>query len=291
MRYHRAPADAEAGGSNRPGAVPRAAGGASLDLSIAIVCRNNQGTIGRTLESVRGLDAQIVAVDSGSTDGTIELLEQHGAQVERSAWLGFVRTKQLALELCARSWVLALDSDESLDDRLAASVAEVVRNAGANVDSGRLNRVVYYRGSPLRHVWQPEWRRRLVRRGTHRWAGLDPHDRLEPTAPAARGAGWEVALQGELVHDSIGTFADFLGKQARHARTMARSMRAQGKRGSYLRLVGSPVGAAFKQLVLKRAFLDGRAGVLASACVAAGTLMKHAMLIEMERWGDESGGA
>jgi glycosyltransferase involved in cell wall biosynthesis len=69
-----------------------------LQLSVAIVCRNNEATIGRTLESVRGLGAEIVAVDSGSVDGTIGLLEAAGARIIRSDWKGFFATKQLALD-------------------------------------------------------------------------------------------------------------------------------------------------------------------------------------------------
>src|SRR5258705_12320300 len=98
-----------------------------LPLSIAIVCRNNEGTIGRTLESVAGLGAETVAVDSGSTDGTIGLLERHGARVRRSEWKGHVATKQMALDACAQPWVLALDSDESLTAELRASVDASLR--------------------------------------------------------------------------------------------------------------------------------------------------------------------
>ena len=85
------------------------------NLSVSIVCKDNASTIGRTLESVKGLvgaAGEIVAVDSGSTDGTIAMLEAAGARVVRSAWMGHVKTKQFALEQCAREWVLCLDSDE-----------------------------------------------------------------------------------------------------------------------------------------------------------------------------------
>src|SRR5690606_18481587 len=95
------------GATARGGVKPDAA---TLPLSVAIVCRNNERTIGRTLESVRGMAAEIVAVDSGSTDGTIDLLEQAGARVIRSEWLGHVKTKQMALEACSQEWVLCLDS-------------------------------------------------------------------------------------------------------------------------------------------------------------------------------------
>jgi hypothetical protein len=75
-------------------------------------------------------------------------------------------------------------------------------------------------------------------------------------------------------------------KQWYHSTTMARSLHEAGVRGSYVRLVCSPMGAMFKQLVLKRGVLDGYAGWLAAASTAVGAMVKHAALIEMGRRGE-----
>lgn len=252
-------------------------------LSVAIVCKDNQQTIARTLDSVRELvrefGGEIVAVDSGSTDGTIALLESHSARIIHSPWLGHVKTKQLALEACTSDWILSLDSDESCEPDILASIRDALASDGAGIAGFELNRKVYYRNTPLNHAWQPEWRLRLVRRGTCGWRGHDPHDVLAPIDAAARTQ----RLPGTLRHDSISTFADFLIKQAAHSRTMAASLHAAGVRGSYLRLLISPPGAFFKQLIVKRAFLDGWPGWLAAASTAASALMKHTMLIELDR--------
>lgn len=255
-------------------------------LSVAIVCKNNEGTIARTLESVAGLvkefGGEIVAIDSGSADGTIGLLERFGARVIRSEWKGHIATKQMALEACAGEWVLSLDSDESVEPALGESIRAFVAGAGPGVSGlgvagARVNRKVWYRGRPLDHAWQPEWRLRLVRRGAAAWGGLDPHDVLALKDAAARA----VDLKGDLRHDSFETFAEHLRKQWGHARTMAESLHKSGRRGRKRNLLISPAGAFLKQLIVKRGFLDGYAGWLAAASTAAGTLMKHAMLIEM----------
>lgn len=251
------------------------------NLSVAIVCKDSGATIGRTLESVRNLAAEIVAVDSGSTDRTIPLLEAAGARVVRSEWLGHVRTKQKALELCTGAWVLCLDSDESLEPDLAASVRGALARPGAGVDGYEVNRRTYYRARPLRHAWQPEWRLRLVRRGAAAWGGLDPHDQLR-LASGGRAA----RLAGVLRHDSFPTFAEHMRKQWLHATTMARSLHGAGVRGSYARLLLSPTGAMVKQLVLKRGVLDGYPGWLAAASTAVAALIKHATLIELDQSGD-----
>lgn len=254
-------------------------------LSVAIVCKDNAATIGRTLESVKGLADEIVAIDSGSTDATIDILGAHGARIIRSPWLGHVKTKQLALESCTGAWVLCIDSDESLNPALALALREFLdwsrqSDFPADINGAIINRKTYYRDQPLRHVWQPEPRLRLVRRGCARWGGLDPHDKLELTR--GRAEKLNAGPDGDLRHDSFPTFAEHLRKQWHHASTMARSLHADGQRSSLLRLVISPPGAFIKQLVLKRGFLDGVPGWLAAASTACAALIKHAVLLELQ---------
>ncbi len=251
-----------------------------LPLSVAIVCRNNAATIGRTLESVAGLASEIVAIDSGSTDETLAILAGHNARITQTPWRGHVATKQLALEACTQSWILSLDSDESLTAPLREAIERDLPRASANTAGYILNRKVWYQGRPLNYAWQPEERLRLVRRGAAKWTGLDPHDQLELFTGASGQVGM---IPGDLRHDSIGTFADFLAKQAAHSRTMAASLHAEGRPGRLWRLVTSPPGAFLKQLILKQAWRDGWPGWLAAASTGAAALMKHACLIELER--------
>lgn len=252
-----------------------------LPISIAIVCKDSAATIGRTLDSVRAWADEIVAVDSGSTDQTLAMLEAAGARIIRSPWLGHIKTKQMALEACTREWVLSLDSDESVEPELAAAIAAAVGGRAGGAAGFEMNRRTYYRDRPLRHAWQPEWRLRLVKRGRACWGGHDPHDVLRLND----GEGAPGRLSGHLRHDSFPTFTEHLRKQWGHATTMAGSLHAAGARGSYLNLVVSPPGAFVKQLVLKRGFMDGYAGWLAAASTACAALIKHATLIELDRGG------
>lgn len=267
---------------------------ATLPLSVALACRNNAATIGRLLESLAHLGAgakdgesgagacEIVALDNGSTDGTIDMLERAGATVIRGQWRGYAKTKQEVMEACTRPWVLNLDSDESLEPGLGAAIAGAVRRDDAEVAAYRVNRQTWYRGRPLRHAWQPEWITRLVQRGAGEWTGAEPHARLEvrTTGRIDDLGGGE---GGNLRHDSFATFAEHLARQAAYSRLGAEALFAEGRRGSYLRLLTSPPGAFLKQMVLKRAFLDGPPGWLAAATMAAGAMMKHAVLIELSQ--------
>ncbi len=250
-----------------------------LPLSIAIVCKNSSGTIGPVLESIRGLGSEIVAVDSGSTDGTLEMLRAAGARIVSTPWKGHIATKQMALELCEQPWILSLDSDEPVQPDLADSIRGAIQSDDAGIAGYRVNRKVWYLGEPLHHAWQPEWRLRLVRRGKAAWGGINPHDKLE----VLPGAGRFEDLRGTLRHDSFVNMADYLSKQVSHSRVSAESLIAQGRRGSYIRLLVSPAGAFFKQLVLRSAWRDGWRGWNAAGATAVATAMKHLVLIELSR--------
>jgi glycosyltransferase involved in cell wall biosynthesis len=258
-----------------------------MPLSVAVVCRSNQATIGPVIAAARLLLArtgqgELIAVDSGSVDATIPMLEGAGARIVRTPWLGHVRTKQLALDeaskgLEGRGWVLCLDSDEPPDEALMTGIARVVASDDPAVSGCRMNRRIWYRGRYLMHAWQPEWRLRLVRPGRAAWTGQDPHDRLEVT-----DGGRVLDLEGTLRHDSFVTFVEHLSKQVSHAKVAAAGMHRAGERTTAWRMATSPVGAFLKQVVLKGAWRDGYAGWLAAGSTAAGSLMKHMALLELQ---------
>ena len=257
-----------------------------LPLSIVIVCKDNAGTIGRTLESVRGLGSEVVAVDSGSTDGTLDLLSAHGARVIERPWMGYVKTKQFALEQCRQPWALSLDSDESLEPTLrrAIEALDLERNDGPT--GYRMNRRVFYRGRFFAHTWQPEWRLRLVRTGLYHWQGYDPHDELKPIGPGQRVE----ALPGDLRHESFTGFEDLLRKHVGHARLMAQSLHVAGHRVGPAKLVISPVAAFLRQAVVRRGYKDGTRGWAAAGAMAAYTLMKYVCLLDLQDRAHEPAG-
>jgi len=251
-------------------------------LSVAIICKNNADTIGRTLESVRGLGREIVAVDSGSTDGTLEILAEHGARIIEIDWMGYVETVQFAFEQCEQPWVLPLDSDESLEPELRASIEALELDAeltGAGKPSGyRVNRKVFYRGRFFEHTWQPEWRLRLVRKDRYRWHGMNPHYDLRPLDPEESIAD----LHGDLRHDSFSSFGELMRKHVGFAELVARGLHASGRRARPSQLVISPMTAFVRQAITRRGYRDGARGWAAAGAMAAYTLMKYVLLLELQ---------
>ena len=134
-----------------------------------IPCKNNERTIGRVLESVRGLASQLIVVDSGSTDSTMDLVNACRSWTGKDAcevvlvqtrWRGYINTKQLAASMCTREYALGLDSDEPLSDELALSIRKAIADG---IDAAYLTRKIEYKGNLLHHAWQPERRLRFVR--------------------------------------------------------------------------------------------------------------------------------
>ncbi len=249
---------------------------ATLDLCVPVICKNSARTIERTIRSVSGLARRVILVDSGSTDGTREIAAGLGAEVMDHAWEGYVRQKQWALEQCDSEWALSLDSDESIDEALAAAVrAAIGRDDPA--DAGyAANRMVWFHERPLRHVWQPEWRTRLVRTARARWAGYDPHDRLDVQGRVGR-------LAGSIRHDAFATIAEFVRRQVEHGLLAAESYHAMGRRGSVLRLLASPPAAVLKQVVARSAWRDGWCGWVAAFGTGMHAAAKQMRLLELSR--------
>ena len=246
------------------------------DLAVAIIARDNEATIGRTLASVRGWVEWIVVVDSGSRDRTRQIAREHGAEVIDRQWEGHVRQKQFALDQCRDAkWVLSLDSDESVEPGLAEDVRRVVAANDASVQGYAVNRRVWFAGRELKRIWQPEWRTRLVRPQTARWAGYDPHDRLDVTGRVERLRG------GVLRHDAFADVSELLRKQIAHGLRAGESYHGLGRRGSVVQLAVSPPAAVLKQLVLHAAWLDGWPGWVGAMGAGLSAAVKHMRLIEL----------
>ncbi|MCH8153319.1 MAG: glycosyltransferase family 2 protein [Planctomycetes bacterium] len=244
------------------------------DLAVAITTKDNMRTIERTLRSVQLIASRIVVVDSGSTDGTIERCQALGAEVVHHDWDGMVVQRQFALEQCREHrWVLALDSDESLEPQLQDSITRTLREDDPRYQGWFMNRKVWFLGGWLHHTFQPEWRLRLVRGGAGRVTGIGPqgrggHDRIEVDGRAGR-------LVGNCRHDS---WADVQQWCQRSISLAERAAQYADCGGSLLNLLLSPPAAMIKQLILKRGFLDGMRGLIAAGMTFNYTMLKHTFI-------------
>ena len=234
---------------------------------------NSMRTLPASLASTVGFAERVLVVDSGSTDGTIEFCREQGVEVIHRDWTNMAEQRGFSLRACGETgWALSLDSDEILDDELRDSIRRHLQEADASVDGFRMRRMTYLDGRLLRHTFQPEWRLRLVRVQTARVEGdaVGGHDRIVVDG----GIG---SLEGGLLHDSWTDAQDMLARGVRYGFRASGTVR---KGGTPLNILINPASAFFKQLILRRGFLDGWRGWVAAGGVASQALAKHLAIME-----------
>lgn len=245
-----------------------------LPLSVAIISFNEEANIARCLEAVRDCAAEIMVVDSHSTDRTVEIARSLGATVFSEDWKGHIAQKNSALDKCTCPWILSIDCDEVVSPELKESICQAVRQGTA--EGYKVNRKTFFLGRWIEHAWYPDWKLRLIRNGTGRWSGFDPHDRL--TVP-----GVTAKLDGDLYHYSFKNLRDCLERTIRYAANEAGSYYREGRRASLLNIVVNPLHGFFKHYIIKRGFLDGLHGFIISVLNGIYVFMKYALLWEMQR--------
>jgi glycosyltransferase involved in cell wall biosynthesis len=245
-----------------------------MPLSVAIITRNAASQIERCLASVAFAE-EVVVVDSGSTDGTIDLATRHGARVIAKEWLGFGPQKQFAVEAARNDWVLCLDADEALSEELRESIiAELKAPRGLVYAMPRRNRFL---GCWLKHgEGYPDWSVRLFHRRHAHWGDEAVHEKVHTQVPVLR-------LRGDLLHDSAETLEKYLDKQNRYTSMQAEALRGAGRRASLLHLVVSPPLRFIKFYLLRLGFLDGVPGLVHIAIGCMNTFNKYAKLKALER--------
>lgn len=248
---------------------------AALPLSVSLITLNEAGNLRRCLESVRGLAAEIVVVDSGSTDATRTVADEFQVRWFEQPWLGFREQKNISLDHCRQDWVLCLDADEALSPELAESIRAFLTEAARTDFAGAyFPRRTWFLGRWIRHGdWYPDHCLRLFRRGAGRWAGTSEHTKVALTG-AAR------ALRGDLLHWSFPTLRRYVEKQLVYADSFAERAAEEGRRWTLWSNVTRPLWRFFRGYILRAGFLDGFPGLWIAVGNAYATFVRYSRLYE-----------
>lgn len=225
-------------------------------LSAVLITLNAAPQLDACIDSLFFCD-EILVVDSGSIDGTVELARQRGARVIHQDWLGYGPQKQFAVEQAAHDWVLCVDADERVSERLRESILAALAVPLAPIFFAyRFARCNRFMGRYLRHgEGYPDWSLRLFDRRHARWSDDAVHEKV--VAVGAVGM-----LAGDLLHDSAESLESYLAKQDRYTTLAAAAALAAGKRASLARQLLSPLVRFIKMYFLRLGFLDGWPGLV-----------------------------
>lgn len=238
-------------------------------LSVAVIARNEADRVEGLLDSVAIAD-EVVLVDSGSTDGTIEICRRRGARVIEQEWLGYARQKQLAMEQARGQWILSLDADELLSIEAAQEILHAVRTAGPEVAAFSIPRLSWYLNRWIRHGgWYPDRKVRLVRRGLGRWVGDGLHEKLEVTGTVRK-------LRNPLLHYVYRDISDQVRTINRFSTVFAEN-RAHHGSPAYVLLGIFHAALKFVECAIwKLGILDGLPGLVIAVNSAFYVFLKHA---------------
>lgn len=251
-----------------------------MSISVIVITKNEEAAIGRCLESVKWA-SEIVVLDSGSTDRTVEICRRYTAKAHVSEdWPGFGPQKNRALDLATSDWVLCLDADEWVSDKLRDEIQRAVASPGNEV-AFRIPRLSSFCGRYIRHSgWWPDRVIRLFKRGHARFTDLLVHENMNVSGTIG-------ALREPLMHESFTDLEDVLDKMDRYSTASAKMLHAQGKRAGLRSAVLRGLWAFIRTYFLRAGFLDGRHGFMLAVSSAEGTYYRYAKLRML--WATEAG--
>jgi len=252
-----------------------------VTLSIVLITQNEERNLPRTLESVMPLvrdgKGEIIVVDSGSNDRTVEIAQSYGARVFVEAWKGFAAQKNSAMEKASMDWVLQLDADERLEPELATEVETALKASSAK--SGFwIPRKNFFLGRWIRHGgFYPDPKLRLIRRGAGRFEEYGAH-------PTMKVAGLTGRLSHPLLHDAYPTLRGYVDHMNSYSSMGAEVAVAKGYRGfSFVDIVIRPLLTFIYNYFMRLGFLDGREGLLLHLYHSVYVSWKYAKAWEISR--------
>lgn len=247
-------------------------------ISATVITFNEEKNIRRCLQSLQGIADEIVVVDSLSTDNTKAICSEFNVRFIEQAFLGYIEQKNFAIEQANYDFVLSLDADEALDETLQQSILQVKKN-GLQKDSYNMNRCTSFCGKWIKHgTWYPDKKIRLFNKHKAKWAGVNPHDRIE-TLPNTSCT----YLKGDILHYSYNNLEEVIAQANKFTSIQAKAMYAHGKRATVFNLVFNPAIAFISGYFIKAGFLDGADGYVLAKIIAWQTRMKYAKLLHLQR--------
>ena len=239
-----------------------------MKISATIITFNEERNLPRAIESLRCAD-EVVVVDSGSTDRTVEIAEKLGARVIDSPWPGYAKQKNVAAEAACNDWILSLDADESLSEALEGEIWRLKKN-GPQFDAYTMPRLAQYLGRWIRHSgWYPDRKVRLYDRRKASWTGEYVHESVKVEGSLGH-------LESNLLHFTTESLSEHLRTMDRYTTLAAEQLLESGESVSFARLLFEPPWTFFSTFVLKLGFLDGVEGLAIANMAALYNFVKYA---------------
>ncbi len=236
-------------------------------VSATVIAFNEEGKIADCLKSLSFAN-EIVVVDSHSEDRTREIAAELGAKVIERDWPGgHIEQKNFALSCAESEWVISLDADERISEKLEKEILRVLENPRA--DGYSIPRKVFYINRWIKHCgWYPAPKVRLVKKTKSRWGGVNPHDALIVDGKVEK-------LSGDIYHLSFDSIYDHFKTIDGFTRIGAVEALKAGKRARFTDITLRPLFTFVKMYFIKLGFMDGVPGLIICVLSAFHTYTKY----------------
>jgi glycosyltransferase involved in cell wall biosynthesis len=238
-----------------------------MKITATIITLNEERNIARAIESLRCSD-EILILDSGSVDRTVELAGKLGARVVEAGWRGYAGQKNWAAEQASHEWILSLDADEALSEALEAEIWNL-KKSGPKCDAYTMPRLARYLGRWILHSgWYPDRKVRLYHRDKARWVGDFVHESVQVDGRVGH-------LDSNLLHFTCESIAEHVKTMDRYTTLAAQELAARKVRVPLTRMILDPAWTFVKSYFFQRGFLDGLEGLIIAYMAAFYTFLKY----------------
>ncbi|WP_256002384.1 glycosyltransferase family 2 protein [Pedobacter deserti] len=245
-----------------------------MQISAVVITKNAEHTIGRCLESAREVADEVIVIDSGSTDRTVEIASSYRCKVISTAWLGYGPTKNIGHKEAQSPFILSMDSDEELSHDL---IEEIKTIKSSLTGAYRFRRLNNYCGQWIRYgIWNPDKKIRLFPRHV-RWNEAAVHEQLTLSGLTVED------LKGKLLHYAYSTRSELAAKTRAYAVLGSADQLKRTSIVLFFKMVFSPASIFVRSYFIKLGFLDGVAGLIISSFAALGTFLKYKMALSKKR--------
>lgn len=227
-------------------------------LSVAIITKNSEKTIKKCVSSAMFAD-EVVIVDSGSEDSTVQICENLGCIVFQKEWMGFGKQKQFAVENCKNEWVFVLDSDEVITEKLQQEILSVLKNP--KYKAYKVARLNYFFGKPVYYCGlYPDYTIRLFDKNFGKFNSDEVHEKVIIDGNTG-------ILKNHMLHFAYNSVEEFIEKQNRYSSLNAK----QNKLKAFI----NPYWTFLKIFIIKKGFLEGWRGFVIAKLYAQYTFWKY----------------
>jgi glycosyltransferase involved in cell wall biosynthesis len=244
-------------------------------LSVIIITKNEEANIHRCLESVKWAN-EIVVLDSGSTDNTLNICREYTDKVFQTDWPGFGPQKNRALEKATQDWVLSIDADEVLSTELIEEIKSLLVQPSSTLKAYRIRRISSFCGKWIRFgEWRKDQPLRLFKRISACFDNALVHESIQFINPNTKIG----LLKNFMWHYTYQNLSQIIQKIDLYSSYSAEMKFKKGQKSNLLIALLRSSWSFFKGYVLKLGFLDGREGFLLAVSNAMGVFYRYAKLI------------